>query len=127
MTPGAGYQVHPGRRAMIGLSDWTLPNLKVTFSAPFQNVAQHESGVIIVSEGGISTVKLDSTRDQVMGVPASVLSATKPNKAGQVVLVTGGEHRGQTYTTISRDGNEWMVDTRGGHAVLDVGLLGLRV
>lgn len=46
------------------------------------------AGVIIVSEGGISTVKLDSTRDQVMGVPASVLSATKPNKAGQVVLGT---------------------------------------
>lgn len=89
---------------------------------------------------------LDGSRDQITGVPPNVIAAIKPSKAGESVMgsslrsllpwrrrlifltspVIGGEHRGQTYKTVSRDGNDWMLEIPGGHTVLEDGVLGLK-
>ncbi|KAM0750817.1 transcription elongation factor Spt5 [Meredithblackwellia eburnea MCA 4105] len=127
MTPYGGYGGRvPGRQAVGAPADWTLPHLKVTFTTTFKHVAQGEAGVVVTSEGGLSTVALDSTGEQVQNVPASSLAAVKPTLAGDTVLVMSGEHRGQTFQTVSRDGSDWMLSTGSGHAVLDVSVLGVK-
>ncbi|KAL8277289.1 hypothetical protein RQP46_010358 [Phenoliferia psychrophenolica] len=127
MTPHGGYGGHVSqRRAPVASSDWTIPSLRVQFTQVFQGVAVHETGHIIISDNGVSTVVLDTSRKQVTNVPSSCIAPIKPSKAGETVLVIGGEHRGQTCKTVSRDGNDWMVDLHDGHAVLEDGALGLK-
>lgn len=87
------------------------------------------AAVVLSSQGGFCSVKLESTGEPVQAVPWSSLMPVPPTKPGDMVLgasssfffpssddsdslsatVLGGANRGIQAETQSRDGNEWMV------------------
>jgi transcription elongation factor SPT5 len=68
-------------------------------------------------------VQCRSMEDQhQVDIPAEYLLPVAPDREGQVVIVIGGEHKGQQRTTQYKSDNQWMTEPEAGDivgAVLD--------
>ncbi|GAA5832358.1 hypothetical protein JCM11251_006422 [Rhodosporidiobolus azoricus] len=135
-TPGAGYSYQtPGVYAGAATAaaepmeysqikeekgavpkDWIVDGVRlIVAESAFQgNRLIGQFGVVKSHTATTCSFTLDSNGELVENFPSAEVTPMGPMEPGEAALIIGGEFRGERVTTVSADGEDWMVERPSG-------------
>ncbi|GAA5864685.1 hypothetical protein JCM8547_008270 [Rhodosporidiobolus lusitaniae] len=96
--------------------DWISPKVRVIVgTSAFQaDRLNGQFGLITSHTSTTCNFILDSNQEHVQDFPSADVMPMAPVEPGEKALVIGGDYRGEHVTTVSLDGDDWMVQRADG-------------